>query len=75
MNLKAYREEQLNVIAEIEDNLKFITGNNGFHMSHRSLDGTEVDTTADHIERCRRHLDVMKRAVEITDANIAKSGE
>ncbi|MBB4297245.1 phosphate starvation-inducible protein PhoH [Rhizobium leguminosarum] len=70
MDLKAYREEQLKVIGEIEDNLKFITENPAFRISQKGPDG-EVDITAAHIDRCKRHLDVMKRAVEITDAKIA----
>ncbi|WP_431321661.1 hypothetical protein [Rhizobium sp. YTU87027] len=74
MSLKTYREEQLKIIAQIEADLEF-TATHGFRIFHRGPDGVEVDKTEAHVERSKHHLEVMKRALEITDANIAKSGE
>lgn len=71
MDLKAYREEQIQIIQEIEKDLEAIRKS---HIWQRRPDLTDEDITPRHIERLERYLELMKRAVEVTDANIAKDG-
>ncbi|NZD62914.1 hypothetical protein HX900_17560 [Rhizobium sp. WYCCWR 11290] len=74
MDLKAYREDQLKVIAEIEFDLEFASTRN-FRMFQRGPDGVDVDITGAHVERCKKLVKHLKHAVEITDVQLANSSK
>ncbi|MBY5357287.1 hypothetical protein HFO94_27800 [Rhizobium leguminosarum] len=74
MDLKAYREDQLRVIAEIEFDLEF-TSTRNFRMFQRGPDGVDVDITAAHVERSENLVKHLKHALEITDLQLANSRE